>query len=132
MILLTLLFYDSAKGQTLPRIETENGNLKFTAHNGKDIKFVTTSGSVYINDADFGNIQTQLDAHESQLQAVTTDHCQGAPCKNQATCINGPDHFYCQCTPGWTGSTCTVDYDECRDTSISGVLCQNGASCTNV
>ena len=132
MILLTLLFYDAVRGQTMPRIETENGNLKFTAHNGKDIKFVTTSGSVFINDADFGNVQTQLDKHENQLSSVTSDHCAGSPCKNGGTCINGPSSFYCQCAPGWTGPSCVTDYDECRDTAISSLICQNGGSCTNV
>ena len=39
-ILLYLLIFQSPEfsGQTLPRIETENGNLKFTAHNGKNIR----------------------------------------------------------------------------------------------
>ena len=35
------------------------------AQNGKDIHFVTTSGSnVYINGDDFGGISTRVDDHE--------------------------------------------------------------------
>ena len=39
-ILLYLLIFQTYEslGQTLPRIETEDGNLKFTAHSGKNIR----------------------------------------------------------------------------------------------
>ena len=83
---LFLLFYFT-QAQTQPRIETQNGHLKFTgtkicnifgesivfgeliwifykAHNGKNIEFVSTGGSVFINGEDFGNFKTQLDSHE--------------------------------------------------------------------
>ena len=97
MRFLFLLFYYeniSAQGLNQPKIQVDNGHLKFTgifnrmktrnfsklgfsirlkynifkiskAQNGKDIHFVTTSGSnVFINGDDFGGISTRVDDHE--------------------------------------------------------------------
>lgn len=47
------------------------------------------------------------------------------PCRNGGTCFNsGPDGFICQCTPGFTGTTCTTPNGECATEP-----CLNGATC---
>jgi len=43
------------------------------AHNGKNIEFVSTGGSVFINGEDFGNIKTQLDSHEEYVVRLSRD-----------------------------------------------------------
>ncbi len=35
------------------------------------------------------------------------------PCANGASCIDLVNGFMCQCSPGWSGSRCFTDIDEC-------------------
>jgi hypothetical protein len=35
------------------------------------------------------------------------------PCHNGAICIDGVDSFTCQCLPGFTGSTCSENINDC-------------------
>lgn len=48
------------------------------------------------------------------------------PCKNGATCTNtGQGSYTCSCRPGYTGSNCEVEINECDANP-----CKNGGSCT--
>jgi len=49
-------------------------------------------------------------------------------CQNGATCvndINGASGHTCVCPPGYMGSSCQLEIDECSPST-----CQNGGSCT--
>lgn len=49
-----------------------------------------------------------------------------APCKHDATCTNtGLDSYSCNCLPGYTGTNCEINIDECEPDP-----CENGGSCT--
>eukprot|EP00041_Stephanoeca_diplocostata_P037539 m.1424026 g.1424026 ORF g.1424026 m.1424026 type:complete len:1820 (+) comp25059_c0_seq1:205-5664(+) len=56
------------------------------------------------------------------------DVCESRPCQSQnnRVCIDTFNDFNCECAPGYTGSNCDVDIDECA----SGP-CQNGATCVD-
>lgn len=48
------------------------------------------------------------------------------PCKNGATCTNtGQGSYTCSCRPGYTGSSCEIEINECDANP-----CKNGGSCT--
>ena len=48
------------------------------------------------------------------------------PCRNGATCRNdGFGGYTCICRPGWEGTNCASDRNECASNP-----CQNGAICT--
>lgn len=48
------------------------------------------------------------------------------PCKNGATCTNtGQGSYTCSCRPGYTGSNCEIEINECDANP-----CKNGGSCT--
>ncbi|KAL3870925.1 hypothetical protein ACJMK2_038953 [Sinanodonta woodiana] len=53
------------------------------------------------------------------------DECMSKPCGNH-TCINIPSGFECSCLHGYTGSTCAIPPDLCRNND-----CKNGATCIN-
>ncbi|XP_019639762.1 PREDICTED: fibropellin-1-like [Branchiostoma belcheri] len=46
------------------------------------------------------------------------------PCQNQATCQDQINGFICQCAPGYAGTHCETEIDEC-----SSDPCQNDATC---
>ncbi|XP_078667508.1 uncharacterized protein LOC144909321 [Branchiostoma floridae x Branchiostoma belcheri] len=53
------------------------------------------------------------------------DEClSSAPCQNQATCQDQINGFICQCAPGYAGTHCETEIDEC-----SSDPCQNDATC---
>eukprot|EP00061_Rhincodon_typus_P004945 g23784.t1 len=47
-------------------------------------------------------------------------------CFNDGTCIDGINSYTCRCQPGFTGSNCQFDIDECDSKP-----CQNGATCVD-
>ena len=58
------------------------------------------------------------------------NHCASNPCLNDAACFTHPtEGFTCQCQPGYTGTHCDEDVNECL-----GVLpmCYNGGICENL
>lgn len=66
-------------------------------------------------------------SYSGSLCQIDNDVCgHVAPCQNGATCTNmGPDAYSCTCPPGYTGTNCDINIDECGSTP-----CQNGGTCT--
>ena len=56
---------------------------------------------------------------------IDIDECEGDPCQNGATCVDGVDMYTCTCRPGYTGHNCEREIDECQEFTP----CQNGARC---
>ena len=48
------------------------------------------------------------------LTVKEVDHCEVNPCDNDASCLNTPDGFLCDCKPGFTGNHCETEVDECE------------------
>uniref|UniRef100_A0A674JDP7 EGF-like domain-containing protein n=1 Tax=Terrapene triunguis TaxID=2587831 RepID=A0A674JDP7_9SAUR len=55
--------------------------------------------------------------------------CSPNPCENGGVCDHTPDYegFTCSCPPGWQGTRCHVDVNECDRTP-----CRNRGTCTNL
>ncbi|XP_022095362.1 uncharacterized protein LOC110981781 [Acanthaster planci] len=48
------------------------------------------------------------------------------PCLNSGTCIDGVNTYSCSCLPGYTGTLCEINIDECASRP-----CLNGGTCTD-
>lgn len=51
---------------------------------------------------------------------------------NGGECIDNSIEFHCNCLPGWQGSTCRQNINECLLKSKSIVPCQNNAACRDL
>lgn len=47
-------------------------------------------------------------------------------CRNSGHCVDRGNTHFCHCQPGYTGSYCEEQVDECSPNP-----CQNGATCTD-
>lgn len=56
-----------------------------------------------------------------------TSSCSLDPCKNNATCHDVEDTFFCTCDKRFTGRHCDVDINECQTTAP----CKHGGLCVN-
>ena len=56
---------------------------------------------------------------------IDIDECEGDPCQNGGTCVDGVAEYTCLCQLGYTGHNCEQEIDECLEYSP----CQNGATC---
>ena len=41
------------------------------------------------------------------------DDCATVECRNNGTCEDGIDNYTCTCVPGYEGTHCTVEINEC-------------------
>ncbi|XP_052777788.1 von Willebrand factor A domain-containing protein 2-like [Mya arenaria] len=57
-------------------------------------------------------------------EIIDIDECASDPCVN-GTCLDGANRFSCNCFPGYTGTVCNEEIDECAAPSP----CKNGATC---
>lgn len=48
------------------------------------------------------------------------------PCLSGGSCTDGVNFFHCSCLPGFTGSHCSVEINECQSSP-----CKNGGTCTD-
>ena len=37
---------------------------------------------------------------------VDNDECSSSPCRNEGTCVDGIDTYFCQCAEGFGGRNC--------------------------
>ena len=56
---------------------------------------------------------------------VPVDHCASDPC-DHGTCSNNASGYTCQCDPGYDGTDCDHDVDDC-----ASAPCQNGGVCSD-
>uniref|UniRef100_A0A1I8FWN0 EGF-like domain-containing protein n=1 Tax=Macrostomum lignano TaxID=282301 RepID=A0A1I8FWN0_9PLAT len=73
---------------------------------------------------DCSHIDFQGDTCSSKI-----DDCASSPCQHGGRCTDGVRSFTCDCLPGYEGSTCSVDINECER---FGQPCQNGAVCKDL
>ena len=52
------------------------------------------------------------------------DDCAGAPCQNEAQCIDIINGYDCACATGYDGEHCEIDLDECESAP-----CANSGTC---
>ncbi|XP_064419058.1 slit homolog 1b isoform X1 [Latimeria chalumnae] len=64
--------------------------------------------------------------HTGEFCEELVDFCSPElnPCQHNSKCVITPDGPKCECTPGFVGDNCSVNYDDCRDHR-----CQNSARC---
>ena len=57
-----------------------------------------------------------------------------APCQNEATCTNdGEGGYHCSCVPGWEGTDCDMEVDECAPgPCLNGGICSVSAMPTHI
>jgi len=55
---------------------------------------------------------------------LKVDFCHPNPCVagHFRQCISGPDGFYCECLPGWSGKTCQVTMEATGLTFLSPMI----------
>ncbi|XP_071787824.1 cubilin-like isoform X2 [Asterias amurensis] len=82
-----------------------------------------------------GNLDTRVATLEQQVQTLTNNlnlnECQTNPCQHGGTCVNLYQGYQCRCVPGWTGTTCSDDVNECATISGTEDDCQNSGTCVN-
>nr|ABX90059.1 hedgling [Amphimedon queenslandica] len=81
----------------------------------------------------FEKMMTQITNHKTMVTQsdgstlCQSDSCHPNPCVN-GTCNVTSDGYQCTCTPGFIGTNCDMDKNECEDPA----LCRNGGTCENV
>ncbi|XP_035390719.1 protein jagged-1a isoform X2 [Electrophorus electricus] len=53
--------------------------------------------------------------------------CLSEPCFNRGSCVESSQGFRCQCTPGWTGPSCSVNEDDCSPNP-----CNHAGTCVDL
>lgn len=49
--------------------------------------------------------------------------CDVISCNNSGVCTGNSTHFHCACLPGFTGSHCEVDVNDCASSPCVNGLC---------
>ncbi|KAI8498187.1 hypothetical protein Bbelb_241310, partial [Branchiostoma belcheri] len=62
---------------------------------------------------------------------VRVDECDSNPCNNGGACQDLTDGYRCDCQPGWTGTNCEIDVDECDANADHGLCDPNNGICQN-
>jgi Notch-like protein len=75
---------------------------------------------------DFDGLTAQkVDEVVTALKTCEVDECHSNPCQN-GNCKDYINAYRCQCNPGYIGTNCETDFDEC-----SSKPCLNRATCTD-
>jgi hypothetical protein len=59
--------------------------------------------------------------------APVVDHCAQAPCQNDGVCMNMDEGYACECAPGFTGTDCELEIDDCAANPCINGDCTDGA-----
>jgi len=59
------------------------------------------------------------------------DECKSSPCVNAVACVNLAGSYECRCQPGWAGTNCTINIDDCLGQCLHGTCIDlvNGYRC---
>lgn len=131
-------------GLRLNEMDTAIGNLRrrfngnrgiMTRLNRLENRTRSLGGAVPISER-MRNLFRRITVLEGRVDEIfiklTEDNCESGPCQNGGSCIDLYDGFACRCTDNWTGTTCTVDVNECANFAGTDLGCQNGATCSNI
>ena len=73
------------------------------------------------------NINERVEALELQINEINIElkkginECLTDPCQNQGICTDIQNGYTCTCVPGFTGTNCEVNFDECsKNTCVYG------------
>lgn len=66
---------------------------------------------------------------DTALISFHSQDCASTPCLHGGSCVDLIDKYACFCTEGYTGKTCEVDVDMCKNAASNHSLCFNGATC---
>ncbi|XP_060063505.1 uncharacterized protein LOC132543964 [Ylistrum balloti] len=104
--------------------------LKASVLSNTNIKTLATT--CYTNESGDFDMANVLETRVDGLDLVTPstcdakDNCRPDPC-NGHKCVDGSNTFICHCTGGYTGSTCQIPPDFCKNHK-----CEHGATCNNM
>nr|CAB3264694.1 cadherin-related tumor suppressor-like [Phallusia mammillata] len=109
----------------------------------KGFRLNSATGEIVVNDgADFtvgdvvnltaiaknpGLANSAIVTEISIIVSIVSDMCLGQPCENGAVCRDLSNGYVCECLPGFTGSSCNVEINECDPNP-----CQNGGTCRDL
>eukprot|EP00928_Gymnodinium_smaydae_P003767 TRINITY_DN11333_c0_g2_i2.p1 TRINITY_DN11333_c0_g2~~TRINITY_DN11333_c0_g2_i2.p1 ORF type:complete len:364 (-),score=45.85 TRINITY_DN11333_c0_g2_i2:20-1057(-) len=87
---------------------------------------VCAAGAVALLPFAKAEVRTVPAGLEAAGSSGSGDGCAASPCLNGAFCVPGFNNTYsCDCMPGWRGSHCEVNIDDCEG------ACLNGGNCTD-
>jgi hypothetical protein len=68
-----------------------------------------------------------FDGDRCEISLQPNNPCKNNPCKNNAGCVSEDGKSYvCECSPGWTGATCSKSVDDCADSAcLAGGQCED-------
>jgi hypothetical protein len=72
-------------------------------------------------------------AADGDESGEATDFCASAPCQNGGACAATESGYTCTCAPGWTGTDCATNIDECAPGPCVHGTCNDqvdGYTCT--
>ena len=85
------------------------------------------------------NINERFEALELQINETIIElkkginECQTNPCHNQGICSDVQNGYTCTCVPGFTGTNCEVNFDDCSENPCLHGMCMdliNSYKCT--
>ncbi|XP_041090331.1 protein crumbs homolog 2-like isoform X2 [Polyodon spathula] len=85
--------------------------------------FTGTNCTININECDRNPcIENKTECGDDCQSNIT--NCAAEPCLNNGSCIDRPEGYLCECTPGFSGERCEANINECQPSP-----CRNGAIC---